>query len=188
VQQENESLVLAVLILLEREGVNVDDKDIYEGLTSVQWPGRMEYFELEHSPGIIEDGKAQKLRYLLDGAHNQAGVENLTKTLEHSFSHNRLIGVWGSMIDKDLAGTLEMIVPLLDKLVITQPDGERSATPEEIYSLLDDGGRQKSECIEDVEKALLAARKSAREGDLIVVGGSLYLIGAVRQLLKGDLA
>jgi folylpolyglutamate synthase/dihydropteroate synthase len=35
---------------------------------------------------------------------------------------------------------------------------------------------------------LLVAAKSAKEGDLIVIGGSLYLIGAIRQLLKGDLA
>jgi len=186
VQQDNESLVLAVLSLLDKQGMKVTEENIYKGLSSVKWPGRMEYLELTYPLKETEES-AQNVSYLLDGAHNPAGVENLTKTLEQRFSQKRLIGVWGSMIDKDLTGTLEMIVPLLDTFIITQPDGERSATPEQIYTLLDDAGKQKTTCVAGVQQALTTARKTARQGDLIVVGGSLYLIGAARQILMGDL-
>lgn len=191
VQQENESLAIAVLKILEKQGISVAKKDIYDGLASVQWPGRMEYFVLPF-PDTDTPGKAtspgKNLRYLLDGAHNPAGVKNLAKTLEAGYSHKKLFGIWGSMFDKDLTATLDLVTPIFDMLILTQPDGERSATPEQIFELLGEDIQEKTSCIAVVKEALLAAQQQAGENDLIVVGGSLYLIGAVRYLLKGDLA
>ncbi|MCP3890633.1 MAG: bifunctional folylpolyglutamate synthase/dihydrofolate synthase [Desulfobulbaceae bacterium] len=186
VQQENESLAVAVLQLLEKHGFNVTDKDIREGFAAVKWPGRMEYF-IQPFPHAGLGKSQENRRYLLDGAHNPAGVKNLADTLGRGFSHARLIGVWGSMFDKDLTTTLDMMVPLFDHLVITQPDGERSASPGQIFELLGKDGQQKAQCIGSVEKSLEAAQEMATENDLIVVGGSLYLIGAIRHLLKGEL-
>lgn len=183
VQQENESLAIAVLLLLGEEGFEVDEKHIREGLAEVSWPGRMEYFELDSA---VNEGK--KIRYLLDGAHNPAGVKNLSETLGKTFKSYNIIGLWGSMIDKDLTGTLNTILPHFSEVIITQPDGERSARPDQIYELLDTAQRKNTSCIEGVEDALKAAQEKAGEGDLIVVGGSLYLIGAIRYLLLGDLA
>ncbi len=91
------------------------------------------------------------------------------------------------MVDKDLPTTLGLFVPLVDELIITQPDGERAATPEHVYSLLNSEQQQKTRCIAQVDKALQAAQETAEDGDLIVVGGSLYLVGAVRYLLLGEL-
>lgn len=192
IRQENESIALAVLRILEDKGIKVEEKDIYEGLLAVEWPGRMEYFELGFSSGASrsDGGNASKnLRYLLDGAHNPAGVKNLAETLKSGFSHKtkKFVGIWGSMFDKDLTGTLQSITPLFDRLILTQPDGERSASPEQIFELLNEEVREKAVCIADVEKALQTAQQLSGEDDLIVVGGSLYLIGAVRFLLKGDL-
>ncbi len=190
VQQENDSLVIAVLQLLQERGFKVSEHHLIKGLTEVSWPGRMEYFEQEyHSvhkpPGAGNSSK--KLRYLLDGAHNPDGVRNMAKTLAQNFKYGKTVGVWGAMVDKDLALTLGEIVPLIDKLVITQPDGERSATPEHIYTLLNSEERGKSQCIAEVAEALARAQDIAEEDDLIIVGGSLYLVGAVRYLLLGDL-
>jgi dihydrofolate synthase/folylpolyglutamate synthase len=91
------------------------------------------------------------------------------------------------MVDKDLAATLDLMAPLVDELIITQPDGERAATPEHIFAILNTEQKQKARCIKKVEEALVAAQETAEEGDLIVVGGSLYLIGAIRHILLGDL-
>lgn len=183
VQQENESVAIAVLCLLADKGFRVDDDHIREGLNAVFWPGRMEYFELD-SP--VRRGGIN--RYLLDGAHNPAGVKNLADTLGQSFNGDNIIGIWGSMIDKDLVGTLNTILPHLTEVIITQPDGERSARPDQIYELLNEEQQNKSHCVADVEAAVKLAQEKAGEKDLIMVGGSLYLIGAIRYLLLGDLA
>lgn len=190
VQQENESLAIATLLLLEDFGFHVDLPEISAGISRVKWPGRMEYFTQEYPlPGQAEEALTtpKKLTYLLDGAHNVAGVNNLAKTLEERFYGSKLIGIWGSMVDKDLTTTLNCMLPLFSKVFITQPDSERSATPEHICSLLTDEQRAKTESFARVADALAAAQKSAKEDDVIVVGGSLYLTGAVRYLLCGDL-
>lgn len=190
VQQENDSLSIAVLHLLKKNGFKLTEEQIREGLARVTWPGRMESFEQEYAAADSElaaEKQSKKLRYLLDGAHNNDGVNNLAKTLKKNFSYGKLIGVWGAMIDKDLTTTLGLILPLVDILIITRPNGERSATPEQIYAILDKEQQDKARCVLQVEEALRTAQEIAQEGDLIVVGGSLYLIGAVRHLLLGDL-
>jgi dihydrofolate synthase/folylpolyglutamate synthase len=190
VQQENDSLAIAVLQLLQENGYKVSEQQIYEGLANVSWPGRMECFEQEHvavAASIEAGSKTKFLRYLLDGAHNTDGVRNLAKTLGEKFKYGKLVGVWGAMVDKDLSTTLGLIVPFMDELIITQPDGERAATPEHIYSILNKEQKQKARCVAKVDEALLAAQETAEDGDLIVVGGSLYLVGAVRHFLLGDL-
>lgn len=190
VHQENESLALAVLRLLETENFQVAEKNIYEGLAAVQWPGRMEYFQQPYVPTEAAQksgGRIKELQYLLDGAHNPAGVKNLAATLDGRFAHTRLIGIWGSMFDKDLTATLELITPVFDTLILTQPDGERSASPEQIFDLLDSAVKKKTICIREVAQALEKAQQEASEDDIVIVGGSLYLVGAIRFLLKGDL-
>ncbi|MBU1568814.1 MAG: bifunctional folylpolyglutamate synthase/dihydrofolate synthase [Proteobacteria bacterium] len=190
VQPENDSLAVAVLLLLQKMGFSVSEQNIRTGIAEVKWPGRMEYFEqdvltTDQEPGIRKGGK--KLRYLLDGAHNPDGVRNLANTLSRSFTYRKLIAVWGSMVDKDLPATLGAIAPLVDDLVFTRPDGERAAAPEQLVAFLPEELKGRARCVENNRQALIAAQDVATEDDLILVGGSLYLLGAVRQLLLGDL-
>ena len=192
VQPENDSLAIATLMLLRTMGFVIGEEHLRLGLAEVRWPGRMECFELDYVPaadrvtGIHEHGK--KLRYLLDGAHNPDGVKNLADTLSQKFTYRRLIAVWGSMIDKDLSSTLGVIAPLIDDLVFTQPAGERAARPEQLVAYLAKDLQNKARCVANIDQALIAAQDAAEEDDLIMVGGSLYLLGAVRQRLLGDLA
>jgi dihydrofolate synthase/folylpolyglutamate synthase len=191
VHRENAALAIAALKLLEPIGFKASLEDMRKGLTAVKWPGRMEYFEQPLSPDRIRgngaDKKVKICRYLLDGAHNLDGVNNLAKTLRLKFSYEKLIFIWGAMADKDLAGTLALIAPLADHLVFTQPDGERSASVEYIQSYLPDKKNIDVSCISDGVDALALAQEKATDKDLIVIGGSLYLVGAMRFLLLGDL-
>lgn len=191
IQQENDAVAITVLLLLRQHNFITNESQIRSGLADVSWPGRMEYFEQyyvaarENTQGIKNGEK--NLSYLLDGAHNLAGVQNMSKTLAERFTYKKAIGIWGAMSDKDLSGTLGSIMPLLDTVILTQPDGERSATPESIYTLLTKEQQSRARCVATVEEALRSAQDIATEGDIIVIGGSLYLIGAMRYLLLGDL-
>ena len=180
-QRENASLVLAAVRLLAERGFSVSDHDIRQGLSRVSWPGRLEYFEIKRERGN------KTTRYLLDGAHNPEGVDNLAATLNHEFDYNNLILVWGAMADKDITAALTTMLPLADRLILTQPDGERSASPEQLASYLPADNSLGVDLEHKVESAVELAESLAAEDDLIVIAGSLYLVGAVRTLLLGEL-
>ena len=190
VQPENDSLVIAVVQILQKKGYTINEQHLRAGLAEVQWPGRMEYFELVARTSRSEAGNPnlrKRLRYLLDGAHNPDGVKNLANSLSQNFRFRKLIAVWGSMVDKDLSTTLGAIAPLVDDLIFTKPAGERAATPGQLVGYLAEDLQGRARCVDNVQQALEVAQNTATEDDLIVVGGSLYLLGEVRQLLLGDL-
>ena len=187
----NASLALAVLVLLRPHGFLLAPEAIRTGLGAVRWPGRLEHVCLDRQSRAVReqvrrtDGKT--VCYLLDGAHNPAGVESLVLTLRQEYEYKRLIVVWGAMLDKDLRKTLPLIGELASTLLLTRPEGERAATPEQLLEHLDEVTQERCECIAKVDQALLRAEALAVAGDLIVVAGSLYLVGAARKILLGEL-
>ena len=187
VQQENDSLSLATIQLLRSKGYKVSDEAVRAGVLEVRWAGRMEYFENEVRLNGASIGQG-RLRYLLVGAHNPDGVENLANTVKAEFKYRKLIAVWGAMADKDLTKTIQIIGPVVDELILTRPVGERSANPEQMLACLAPELQTKARCEADVAAAVSLAQQDASDEDLIVVGGSLYLVGAVRRLLLGELA
>ncbi|MCB2181447.1 MAG: bifunctional folylpolyglutamate synthase/dihydrofolate synthase [Desulfobulbaceae bacterium] len=195
-QIDNTAIALATLDCLEEYGVSVDEKSVRSALTHVFWPGRLEYFCLDKKTGrpascpdgvTPEDNESDVLRYLLDGAHNPAGIECLAQSLETHFTFNRLICVWASMADKDISKTLNVLAPYCDMIFFTRPEEERSATTDALSSILSAEHRHKARSTLSVSDALCLARSEAESGDLICVAGSLYLIGAARRLLLGDI-
>jgi len=187
----NASLALVVLALLQPHGFLLSSAAIRSGLARVRWPGRLEHICLDRQTRVVlASGNATDtavICYLLDGAHNPAGVESLVRTLRQEYKYRRLIVVWGAMVDKDLDNTLPLIAEMADVLLLTRPAGERAATPGQLLAHLDPTAQPHCECVTDVERALRRAEELAQDGDLIVVAGSLYLIGAARRFLVGEL-
>ncbi|MEA2115488.1 MAG: cyanophycin synthetase, partial [Thermodesulfobacteriota bacterium] len=177
---------LAAVQLLQEQRYVITEEQIRTGLARTRWPGRLEYFRLNNQ-GEIVDSHANGLQFLLDGAHNPAGVTALKHALEDEFSYARLILVWGSMADKDLQATLQEIAPLADTIIFTRPEYERSATADQLRNTLPDAMQQKAVPTSSVRQAIDKARELATPDDLICIAGSLYLIGAARQLLVGEL-
>jgi len=189
-QRENASLVIAALEVLKTNGYAVSENAIREGLSSVAWPGRLEYIVLDRDSRRRftpeDEGGDNVVRYLLDGTHNPAGVKNLAMTLSEEYAYRKLIMVWGAMIDKDIAAGLNSMLPLVNTFILTRPEGERSAEPEQLLACLPASARDRGVLVRDVAEALREAEKRAGREDMIVVAGSLYLVGAVRKLLVGE--
>ncbi|MBU0728636.1 MAG: bifunctional folylpolyglutamate synthase/dihydrofolate synthase [Proteobacteria bacterium] len=177
-QTMNTAVALAALEILEHNNFKVNEDIIRQGLSEVHWPGRLEYFRLPD-----ENGR----QYLLDGAHNPAGIISLVEALAQEFSYERLILVWACMSDKDIAKTLSAIAPISEVIIFTMPESERSATPEKLTSILAADQRHKAMASKSVAHALDIAAQNASEHDLICVAGSLYLVGAARKILQGEL-
>lgn len=190
-QRLNASLSLAVLILLAGKGFVVSPEDIREGLLDVHWPGRLEYIVLDRKTReqvySSEPDNQNLVHYLLDGAHNPAGVDSLVLTLKEEYTYRKLIVVWGAMADKDLNRTVPAIGAMADRLILTKPAGARAAEPAQLLACLPALSQKKAELVADVIQALKTAEEMAGPGDIIVVAGSLYLIGAVRTFLVGEL-
>lgn len=175
----NTSLALAALELLENR-FPVSRQVLEDGLRQVRWPGRMELIPLPL--------QGKPLTFLLDGAHNKAGVLVLHQALLHGYPREKLVLIWGSMADKHIHSVLVALMALADTVIFTRAESVRSAAPSDLYAQVPPAMREKTHCANTVEQALEMAAKDASSKDLICVAGSLYLVGKARQLLLGEVA
>jgi dihydrofolate synthase / folylpolyglutamate synthase len=186
-QLANGSLVLATLEILETRGYPVAEPPIRIGLREVAWPGRLEYLELSRPPEPEAPEVSARWRVLLDGAHNPAGMATLVRALANDFKYGQLILIWGSMADKDMRPMLAMVATMAHHIILTRPAGERAAEPEVLLGLLPESVRAGAECVPVIGEAIERARDLAGAEDLVCIAGSLYLVGAARKLLLGEL-
>jgi len=170
----NAATALGALEVLEQVGqLPPTSSHAREGLRKTRWPGRLEWFR-ERPP------------VLLDGAHNYAGVVALCKALQEEYTYKRLIIVLGIMADKDLPGMLHKLAPLADHIILTRPKYERAAEPESLREVAGEFANR-TELIRSVRQALQRAMILATHEDLVVVTGSLYFIGEVKEISEEQL-
>jgi dihydrofolate synthase/folylpolyglutamate synthase len=148
-------------------------KTIAAGLRGIQWPGRMEYV-----PGRPD--------MLLDGAHNRASMERLLEGLAQYFPGWPMAVVFACAADKDVDGMLAALAQGAAgaPVVFTKSRSPRALDPLELAAKFVGHGGAAAETAPDVPAALAAARRLAGAAGLVVVAGSLYLVGEVKQLLK----
>ena len=165
----NAATALGALEVLKEMGrLHLTTEQVQEGLSKTRWPGRLEWFS-EHPP------------VLLDGAHNNAGIVSLRKALQEEYTYERLIIVLGIMADKDLRGMVHKLAPLADHIILTRPRYERAAEPESLREMAGEFAKR-TELIRSVRQALKRAMTLATSEDLVVVTGSLYFIGEVKEI------
>jgi dihydrofolate synthase/folylpolyglutamate synthase len=100
----------------------VDPAVVREAFANVASPGRLEI--LRRSPTVI-----------IDAAHNPAGMAATVAAVEEAFTFSRLVGVVATYTDKDVAGILAELEPLLSDIVVTRNSSERSMDPDELGTL-----------------------------------------------------
>ncbi len=163
--------IIALKTLSEREGIVITEKNIYEGLYDTTWAGRFE--TVSEKPTII-----------LDGAHNIDAVTTLCSSIRKYFHSKRITLVIGILKDKEYAGMLAELTQLSGNIVLTKPSYDfRAAAPSELYRHIPD--KQKIIVTEaDYKRALYTARRLTPDDGVIIVAGSLYLIGDVRTYLS----
>lgn len=169
-QVYNASLAITTLLVLRENGlIDIRDDDIYKGILNTKWNGRLEV--LKRDPV-----------FLIDGAHNVQGIEHLAKALR-LFSYDKLILGIGILKDKDVDHMIEKLIPLADIVVTTEVDMPRKLAAEELASKISKYN-DKIYIEKDIKGAIDKAISLANKDDLILFGGSLYLIGEVRTLVN----
>ncbi len=166
----NASLAVTALLVLRDKGLlKITDEEIRNGLSKTKWKGRLEV--LKRNP-----------TFLIDGAHNVQGINQLAKALE-LFDYDKLILGIGILKDKDVDHMIAKLAPMADIIVVTEVKMPRKLEAEklaiEIKKYNDNVYVEK-----EVKDAINKAIELASEKDIIVFGGSLYLIGEVRTLVN----
>ncbi|MCE5211063.1 MAG: bifunctional folylpolyglutamate synthase/dihydrofolate synthase [Deltaproteobacteria bacterium] len=169
-QLANAALALAAIELCAKKDFPADDTAIRAGLKNTCWEARLEI--LQHEP-----------LFLLDGAHNPAGINVLCRALEKDFSYRRLILIFGALADKDYRRMLQKLVPLAQKIILTQLKTERTVPVNVIGKTVRKMGRVPV-ITGNVDQAMERALTMAGKQDLICATGSFYLAGEIKQAFR----
>ena len=170
--QINNSIVAlnVVKFLRDNKNVKISNESIKNGLLTTKWPGRIEK--------IMENPM-----FIIDGAHNEDGAKSLRKSLEKNFPDKKLTLLIGMLADKDIDSVLKILMPKFNKVITTTPHNHRAINSEELKNRISMYVEDVIS-IENIEDAVKYTLDNAKEDEVIISAGSLYMIGTVRTLIK----
>ena len=165
-QVKNAALALSAVACTQNK-FNLKPENILIGMQKATWPGRFEI--IKHDPEII-----------LDGGHNYDGVKNLVESVKYLYPDKKICVIYTAMRDKDYKGCLNLLNELNpDFYFTTVPDMKRCLKPEELLNAAQ-GLNINSERIKIFDDPINAINEAAESHKIILICGSLYLIGFVR--------
>lgn len=166
----NAATALTALMVLRKLGLSIPDKAILNGLRNVSWPGRLEL--VRRNPVV-----------LLDGAHNASGARALSAALTEYFNGKKIILVIGILKDKQVKEILQIICPYASAVIAVKPDNQRALEPH-ILSKMAALYCDHTYAAPDIYSAIQMGLNLADENDILLITGSLYLIGTARKFFK----
>jgi dihydrofolate synthase/folylpolyglutamate synthase len=178
-QLRNLALAVAAAQELHAQGiVQITPETIAQGIRETRWPGR---FQVVQAAG-------DHPQYVFDVAHNPAGAWALRSTLSAAYQNSgdgrEITLVFGVMRDKAVQEITEILFPIARHVVVTHANNPRSASPDEIRRA---AARVATgidiEEAEDVASAMERSRKVAGRTGLVVVTGSIYVVGEAMRIL-----
>ncbi len=166
-QIENAKTAILSAELLQNH-FSIKKEQIIEGLQTAIHRGRLELYK----------------NFLFDGAHNISGAKALRAFLDE-FIKQPVTMIFGAMRDKDLTEITEILFTKADKLILTKPDNPRAMETSELLKFVPESIDNENVVIaETVADSVETAREISSKNHLILVTGSLYLIGEVQKILK----
>ena len=189
-QQRNLALAIAAAVeLAGNHGFAVKPATIAEGIRKTRWPGRLERIERD---GVV---------WILDVAHNPAGAWALRAGLSAAQTPVQarvLPGVledqgprtliFSCLRDKPVAEMAQILFPLFDQVILAPIHSARAATLDDLLAAAEATG-VRAVVAESVKQAMQLALEQAQQGAehrVIVVSGSVYLVGEARPLLLAE--
>ena len=188
-QGANAAVALGIVEALDAAGIaHIDERALRDGLAGTRWPGRLELLTLDaagRTSPATNASSAGGPDLVLDGAHNQAGAAALAAALDElapMLSPGRATLLLGVMRDKEVDQMLAALrgsAVLRDArlVAVTVPDAPRAMPGPELAVAWGGDAIGFETLPTALERAIDLARSA---GGLLVVAGSLYLVGAVR--------
>lgn len=171
-QIQNCIMVCNACAILQKQGISLSQSAILDGILHTTWAGRMEFIP-------------QKPLLLLDGAHNADGVAKLAQTLPLYTKNKKITLLLGILQDKAFQTMIETILPLVDQTICTETASHRKTDVAILTEIA--SHHQKPVFAEpDVQKAFALAKQITQPQDIILCCGSLYLVGAIHEILQQE--
>ena len=172
-QTINAATTVVIAEGLGERGFDLSRHVILSGLRNARHPGRLEL--VDGNPPV-----------LFDGAHNPAAARALHDYLEE-FIHQPITLIFGAMRDKPLSEIAAILFPAARQVILTELDNPRAATLEDLKAAAPPGLDQTSlHDSKSVAEALQIARRVTGPDGLILITGSLYLVGAAQETLRAE--
>jgi len=172
-QVKNAALaVTCVEAALLHRGLAIEEEHVKRGLEKTCWPGRLEI--VSSKPMVV-----------IDGAHNYDGACRLREAMDELFPLQPYILVIGMLADKEREKVVAQLVPGAKKVIVTRPNSFRAGDWEKIADFVKAYGRE-AEIVSEVEGAVARALDQAKDEDLILITGSLYMIADARACFIQD--
>ena len=154
---------------LGRFNINITDEAIKSGIESSVMPARMEL--LRKKPVII-----------IDGGHNEGCACALASFIEKHLKNKRIIMLSSLMADKDYETYLKTVLPFAETFIATKADVPRALPSDELMKAAASYCKNCHD-IPDPQKAVKAAVNITHPEDVLIVCGSFYLAGEIRNYL-----
>lgn len=173
-QHRNVALAIAAAVeLAARPEFPVTAASIAKGIRQTNWPGRLERIET--------DGQ----RWILDVAHNPAGALALRAGLQNALGGERpRTLIFSCLRDKPVAEMARILFPLFDRVIVAPMRAARATGLDELVAAAKGNGTA-AIAAESIAQALQLAKERA-QGGIIVISGSVYLVGEARSLLLAE--
>jgi dihydrofolate synthase/folylpolyglutamate synthase len=171
-QLRNLALAITTAEELNKFGFRIAAEDIEQGIRATSWPARFQV--IPPSDGFPE--------VVLDVAHNPAGAWALRSALSTFYEGRSLTFIFGAMRDKAISEIADIIFPLADRVIATHAENPRAASPQQIAEM---GAHAQTEILQsnNVQEALERACTLAGPSSVIVVTGSIYIVGEALGIL-----
>jgi len=171
-QLRNLALAITTAEQLNHCGFRISAEHVEKGIRATRWPARLQVIP-------PEDGLPE---ILLDVAHNPAGAWALRSALSTFYEDRPLTFIFGAMRDKAIREVASILFPLAERVIATHAENPRSATPQEIAEC---GVHTQTEILKEdtVRSALERARQLAGSQSVVVITGSIYIVGEALGIL-----
>ena len=168
----NASLSIGMLKAINQKKIAIEEYAIRDGLKKATWPGRLQV--IQKDPYMI-----------LDGAQNPASMLALVSSVKTIFRYKKLICIFGISSDKDIGGVSSIIDAFSDVIILTKASNNSRATDIPILKGYFRNSRPCLESSSDIDEAVQKALKLANKEDLILITGSLFVVGdAMKSFVK----
>lgn len=157
-QAHNLSLAAATACYL-----GIKTEHIQDGLSKASWPGRLETL-------VVGGGE-----WLIDCAHNPAGVQVLVDFLSDYLGGNRVKIVFGALSTKNWREMLDLLMPFADEFIFVSPDAANPAPASELCEFVSGNGIKAADFGSRYDEAIAYGT-----GKQTVACGSIYMIGRLR--------
>lgn len=159
--------IKAIEILINENYCNISKEILINSLRSVSWKGR---FEVISKKPIV----------LIDGAHNPQGIKVLSDNIDKYFTYKNIYLIIGVLKDKDIDEMLSIIGKKANEIITLKPNSPRglesSILKEKMLKY-----NQNTKAMSSYKEAYDYIKIKSTSEDLILICGSLYMIGDFRK-------